>query len=234
VAVDGVEHTIWRAGSDDRDALVAAFASVPALYIADGHHRAAAAARARGELRSRHRVAGEWDRFLAVAFPDDEVQILPYNRIVRDLAGHTPRSLLDALRERVVVGEGRAIPAGRGEVAMFLDGRWHALELGAAPAGTPAEAALDVSRLQETILAPLLGIRDVTTDTRIDFVGGIRGPGALESRVKSGSAAVAFSMHPVSVSDIMAISDAGGIMPPKSTWFEPKLRDGLLSHVIDS
>ena len=232
VAADGVEHTVWRAGPGDRDALVAAFGTVTALYIADGHHRAAAAARARRELRGRHAAPGEWDGFLAVAFPDDEAQILPYNRVVRDLAGHTPRSLLATLRERFVVKDGPPVPERRGEVAVFLDGRWQTVVLDEAPPGASPAEALDVSQLQEAILAPLLGIGDVTTDSRIDFIGGVRGPGALEARVESGSAAVAFSMYPVSAADIMAISDAGGIMPPKSTWFEPKLRDGLLVHTI--
>ena len=232
-APDGVEHTVWRLDPADRDAMVAAFALVPALYIADGHHRAAAAARARRELRGRHGAAGEWDTFLAVAFPHDQVQILPYNRSVKDLAGHTPESMMAALRDRFVVRDGPSVPERRGEVGMFLDGRWQTVILGEAPPGASPERALDVSRLQELILAPLLGIGDVRTDKRIDFIGGIRGPGALESLVGSGSAAVAFSMYPVNVADIMAISDAGGIMPPKSTWFEPKLRDGLLTHTID-
>lgn len=231
-APDGVQHTLWRAdGRDQRDA-IAAFSEIPALYIADGHHRAASAARARQQLRGATGVAGEWDTFLAVAFPDNQVHILPYNRVVKDLGSFTPASLLARLRERFTVTDGPATPRRRGEVAMYLDGRWHSIALDDAPSGlTPAER-LDVSRLQETMLAPLLGIGDIRTDKRIDFVGGARGTAELESLVNSGKAAVAFSMCPVSVSDLMAISDAGGIMPPKSTWFEPKLRDGLLSHVI--
>jgi uncharacterized protein (DUF1015 family) len=231
-AADAVRHTLWRADEDDCRALVAAFGTVPALYIADGHHRAAAASRARQQLRGSDRRPGEWDTFLAVAFPHDEVQVLPYNRSVRDLGAQTPGSLLQALRERFVVTDGPATPARRGDVAMFLDGRWQTIVLGDAPAALRPDEQLDVSRLQEQVLAPLLGIHEVTTDPRIEFVGGIRGIDALESVVRSGASAVAFSLHPVGVEQIMAISDAGGIMPPKSTWFEPKLRDGLLVHVI--
>ena len=213
-------------------ALALTFAAVPALYIADGHHRAASAARARQQLRGAGGQRGDWDAFLAVAFPDNQMQVLPYNRVIKDLAGHTPASLLAKLRERFAVAEGPATPARKGQIGMFLDGTWYAIDLGPAPAGLTAADALDVSRLQDTILTPLLGIGDVRSDKRIDFVGGVRGTGELERLVRSGKYAVAFSMFPVSVDDLMRISDAGGIMPPKSTWFEPKLRDGLLSHVI--
>ena len=232
VASDGVQHTIWRLDAEAQRGLVGAFDAIPALYIADGHHRAASAARARRHFRAGSGSAGEWDTFLAVAFPDDEMQVLPYNRVVKDLGAYTPDSLLAALRQRVGVTQGPATPAGKGEVAMFLSGAWHTIELGPPSAGTGPAEQLDVSRLYDLVLAPLLGIGDERTDRRIDFVGGARGTAELEQRVSSGQAAVAFSMHPVSVADLMAISDAGGIMPPKSTWFEPKLRDGLLSHVI--
>ena len=231
-AADEVQHTVWRVGDRDQGDLIAAFAKIPALYIADGHHRAASAARARQELRGATAAAGEWDTFLAVAFPDSQVQILSYNRVVKDLGPFTPASFLARLGTQFTVTDGPAIPPRRGEVAMYLDGRWHSIALGDPSSNlTPAER-LDVSRLQDTILAPLLGIGDVRTDKRVDFVGGGRGTSELEALVNSGKAAVAFSMYPVSVNDLMAISDAGGIMPPKSTWFEPKLRDGLLSHVI--
>lgn len=234
-AVDGVQHTIWRvdtrAEATAQRELVAAFAAIPVLYIADGHHRAASAARARRHFGGGG-AAGEWDTFLAVAFPDDQMQVLPYNRAVKDLGAYTPDALLAALRQRVAVTKGPATPARKGEVAMFLAGGWHTIELGTPPAGTSAAERLDVSRLQDLVLAPLLGIGDVRIDTRIHFVGGARGTAQLEKLVSSGQAAVAFSMYPVSVADLMVISDAGGIMPPKSTWFEPKLRDGLLSHVI--
>lgn len=232
-AADEVQHTIWRVPPHEEQALVAAMGAVPTLYIADGHHRAASAARARQQVREHHDGgAGEWDRFLAVAFPDDQVQILAYNRIVKDLGRFTPDSLLAAIRAEFVVAEGPSTPTRSGEVAMFLGGRWYAIQLGSAPPELPAAERLDVSRLQDRVLGPLLGIRDVRTDERIDFVGGARGAAALEAPVAAGEAAVAFALYPVSAADLMAISDAGGIMPPKSTWFEPKLRDGLLSHVI--
>jgi uncharacterized protein (DUF1015 family) len=232
VAADRISHTIWRVGRGTQEALVAAFARIPALYIADGHHRAASAARVRQQLHAKGAGAGEWDRFLAVAFPDTQVQVLAYNRVVKDLNGLTPDALVAKIRERFGVEDGPPAPTGPGRVAMYLPGRWRTIVLGEAPEGCPPAERLDVSRLQDGIVTPLLGIGDVRSDKRIDFVGGGRGTGELERLVNSGQAAVAFSMHPVSVHDLMEISDAGGIMPPKSTWFEPKLRDGLLSHVI--
>ncbi len=230
-AVDGVQHTIWTVDSYQEHQLVVAFDAVPALYIADGHHRAASAVRARRELAGPQGTPGEWDWFLAVAFPDVQVQILPYNRVVQDLAGMTPDAFMRALRQRFEVKAGPAAPARRGDVAMFLDGAWHTVALGEAQTARSADR-LDVVRLQEGVLTPLLQIGDVRTDKRIDFVGGARGTTELEDRVRSGAAAVAFSLYPVDLQDLMAISDAGGIMPPKSTWFEPKLRDGLLSHLV--
>src|ERR1043166_995349 len=231
-AVDDIRHTIWRSGHDDACGLIEAFGRIPALYIADGHHRAASAARVRDQLHSTAGT-GPWDTFLAVAFPDSQMQILPYNRIVKDLGPLSPDALLSNIRERFHVTPGPATPQRRGDVAMFLDGEWYTISLGAPSATTMAAAdRLDVSRLQDGVLTPLLGIGDVRSDKRIDFVGGARGTSALEAMVRSGQAAVAFSMFPVDVSDLMDIADAGGIMPPKSTWFEPKLRDGLLSHVI--
>jgi uncharacterized protein (DUF1015 family) len=231
-ADDGVHHTIWRVKADDTTALVDAFGRIPALYIADGHHRAASAARARAELRASGEARAA-DSFIAVAFPDNQMQILPYNRTVKDLPGQTAGQFLAALRARLPVREGAATPRGKGEVAMFLDGTWHALDLsGAAPADGSRASALDVALLQHHVLEPLLQIGDVRTDKRIDFVGGARGTSALEQAVNGGKAAVAFSLHPVTIDDLMSISDEGGIMPPKSTWFEPKLRDGLLVHTI--
>jgi uncharacterized protein (DUF1015 family) len=230
VAPDDVRHVVWTIDPHDHPALIAAFAAVPALYIADGHHRAASAARTRRALAGRG--PGEQDRVLAVAFPDDQMQILPYNRVVRDLNGMTAPAFLAAVRARVAVTEGASDrPSRRGRVSMYLAGHWYGLNLESTAAHDPA-AALDVSRLQDNVLDPVLGILDVRTDKRIDFVGGIRGTGELTRLVDSGSFAVAFSLAPVNVADLMAIADAGGIMPPKSTWFEPKLRDGLLSHVI--
>ena len=226
-AVDGVRHTLWKASDADSATLVAAFQRVPSLYIADGHHRAASAARAGRELQG----AGESSTFLGVAFPHDQVQILPYNRIVRTLGALTPEQFEQAVRERFDVSAGPASPVRRGDVAMYFRGQWHSLRPRERQSGD-AIRSLDVSALQEQLLAPVLGIADVTTDKRIDFVGGARGTGALEAFVNSGTAVLAFSMFPVGVEDLMAVSDAGAIMPPKSTWFEPKLRDGLLIHLI--
>ena len=227
-APDGVRHTIWRVGGRDRDALVAAFARVPALYIADGHHRAASAARARTELHGR----GESGAMLGVAFPHDQVQILPYNRAVNDLGGLSADAFLHAVRERFDAKPGTPTPARRGEIAMYVGGAWYTLTPKQMPPASDPIGSLDVSILQEQLLAPVLKIADVRTDKRIEFVGGARGTAALEQLVNGGKAAVAFSLFPVSVADLMAVSDAGEIMPPKSTWFEPKLRDGLLSHLI--
>ena len=231
-AVDGIVHTIWQVPAAERDALVAAFDRIPALYIADGHHRAASAARARKELAGPSKTPGEWDTFLAVAFPDNQMQVLAYNRVVKDLAGETPASLLAKVSAVHAVVPGAAVPSKPGVVCMYLAGTWHEITLRPAPASASPSDRLDVSVLQDTVLTPFLKIGDVRSDKRIDFVGGARGTKELESLVDSGKAAVAFSMFPVRVSDLMEISDAGGIMPPKSTWFEPKLRDGLLSHLI--
>src|SRR5215813_1670092 len=231
-ADDGVQHTVWKAGRRESAELVDAFGRIPALYIADGHHRAASAARARGKLGPQA-AGSEGDTFIAVAFPDNQAQILPYNRTVKDLAGQSPQQFLAALRSVVPVEEGPATPRAKGEVSMFLDGRWYTLRLsGLRPEDGTRASSLDVALLQHHVLGPLLKVGDIRTDKRIDFVGGARGTAALEQAVKSGSAAVAFSMHPVTIEDLIAISDEGGIMPPKSTWFEPKLRDGLLVHVI--
>lgn len=230
-AADGVRHVVWRVPEPQAAPLVTAFAAVPALYIADGHHRAASAWRTHQQLAAEGPGEHEW--FLAVAFPDVQMQVLPYNRVVRDLHGLSAEAFTAALAARVAVTPGGpATPARRGQVAMYLDGRWSTLDFGAPPAGLPADAALDVSRLQDVVLGPVLGIADVRTDKRIDFVGGIRGTAELERLVDGGAFAVAFSLVPVSVDDLMRISDAGGIMPPKSTWFEPKLRDGVLSHLV--
>jgi uncharacterized protein (DUF1015 family) len=208
--------------------LVDAFARIPALYIADGHHRAASAARAHGQLGD-----GESGAFIAVAFPDSEMNILPYNRVVRDLGGRTPAQFLTALRGKLPVGDGTSSPRRKGEVSMFLDGKWYAIDLsGVAPSGGSRAQSLDVALLEQHVLGPLLGVGDIRTDKRIDFVGGARGAAALETAVTGGQGAAAFSMFPVTIDDLMSIADEGGIMPPKSTWFEPKLRDGLLVHVI--
>jgi len=227
-APDEVHHTLWRVGGAERDRLVSAFRGIPSLYIADGHHRAASAARARTELPA----SDEAKTMLAVAFPHDQVSILPYNRTVTDLGGLTPVEFLEAIRERFEMEAGPAVPARRGDIAMYFQGGWHTVRPRVPPDASNPIAALDVSVLQESLLAPVLKIADVRTDKRIEFVGGARGPRELQRLVDSGKAAVAFSLYPVSVSDLMDVSDAGEIMPPKSTWFEPKLRDGLLIHVL--
>jgi len=231
-AADDIRHTVWPVSSSDVGVLVDAFVAIPELYIADGHHRAASAARARAAMRERGVPTPEADVFVGVAFPDSQLQILPYHRVVKDLNGHTPASLLDALHSRFAVTAGSAEPTQPGHVSMFIDGRWFSIHLPESPAGTARADALDVSVLQREILGPVLGIGDPRTDKRIDFVGGARGPATLEAMVTSGQAGVAFALFPVTVGDLLAISDAGGIMPPKSTWFEPKLRDGLLVHQI--
>lgn len=247
-AADAVRHTLWRVNGGDRDALVEAAGRIPALYIADGHHRAASAARARAEIRDRRRAGAprpspgddaDASTFLAVAFPDNQVQILPYNRVVRDLGGAAPAAFLADVRRRFELAPGPAAPARKGELAMYTQGAWYtlrrperAVEGRVSRDAADATAALDVSLLQDELLAPVLKIEDVRTDPRIEFIAGARGTGALERFVDSGRAAVAFSLYPVGVDDLMAVSDAGAIMPPKSTWFEPKLRDGLLIHLI--
>ncbi len=237
VSADQVQHTVWRVDDEACRAVVERFGRVPALYVADGHHRAASAWRARTEIaagRTRHAAApgaGSPETFLAVAFPHDQMQILPYHRVVKDLAGRTASELRSELERRFPFVSGPPQPTKKGQVGLYLGGTWSTFVL-PAPAGGSPIAALDCNLLQEHVLSALLGIGDPRSDKRIDFVGGIRGTGELERWVDSGRAAVAFAMHPVTVEDLFAVSDAGEIMPPKSTWFEPKLRDGLLIHEI--
>jgi uncharacterized protein (DUF1015 family) len=230
-ADDGIGHTVWAATDDQAAALRDAFAQVPQLYIADGHHRAASAARAQEALGAGPDEEGAF--FLAVAFPDAQMRILPYHRVVKDLNGHTPEALLTVLSQQFPMAAGSASPSRKGECGVFIGGKWYTLTLGddATDAADPIRT-LDVSRLQDRVLSPILGIDDPRTDTRIDFVGGIRGTGELERLVTTRKAEIAFSMYPVTLGELMAIADAGAIMPPKSTWFEPKLRDGLLIHEI--
>lgn len=235
VANDDIRHTIWRVANSE--ALVQAFAEVPYLYIADGHHRAASASRARAEMKE-HGFSfignEEYNFFQCVIFPDNQLRILPYNRIVRDLNGMSADEFLTRVGEQFIVSDGGApSPNERGTWSMYLNGSWRGLKLrddSSKPSG--AVESLDVSILQDRLLDPILGIKDVRTDKRIDFVGGIRGTQELEKLVDEGKAAVAFSMYPTTIDDLLKVSDAGEIMPPKSTWFEPKLRDGLLSHEI--
>jgi len=233
-ADDGIQHTVWRVPDPVR--FVQSFRELPSLYIADGHHRAASASRARAELKARnHEHTGdeEYNFFLTAIFPDDQVQILPYNRIVKDLNGMTPSEFLEKVSEGFILSENAdPSPLEPHRWSMYLNGRWYGLELRGAPP-TGILDSLDVSVLQERLLDPILGIKDVRTDKRIDFVGGIRGTRELERLVNEGAAAVAFSLYATSVEDLLRVSDAGEIMPPKSTWFEPKLRDGLLIHALD-
>lgn len=233
-AADGVQHTVWRVA--DPQAMVAAFQRVPLAYIADGHHRAAAAARVARERREAMPGATgdeEFNWFLAVLFPAGQLRILPYNRCVKDLNGLSDEQFLAEVRKMFRVTDSASpAPVASTNVSMYFRGKWYGLSWTADPKAD-ATARLDVSVLQDRLLAPVLGIDDPRKNSRIEFVGGIRGTGELEQRVKSGRAAVAFSMYPTTVDQLMAISDAGQTMPPKSTWFEPKLRDGLLIHTLD-
>jgi uncharacterized protein (DUF1015 family) len=237
-ADDGVRHQLWVI--KDRatiGALTRAADALPAIYIADGHHRSAAALRV---AQARGADAAAPGCFLAVLFPHHEMTILDYNRLLRDLNGRSPEQLITELRKRFTV-EARdqpVKPASSGEFAMFLDGRWYRLTLrpefapsvgvGADPVGR-----LPITLLTRNVIEPLFGITEPRTDKRIDFVGGARGLSGLAQRVSSGEMAVAFALYPTQMPDLMAVADAGGIMPPKSTWFEPKLADGMVNHVLD-
>lgn len=233
VAPDGIRHSLWKV--QETGPLEQAFAHVPLAYVADGHHRSASAARVGRERRaanSNHTGMEDYNWFLCVLFPGDQLRILPYNRIVTDLNGLSGAEFLAKVREAFDVRESASgSPAEPGNVSMFFGGRWMGLTWKADPSADPV-ARLDVSVLQDRLLAPILGIDDPRTSKRIDFVGGIRGTSELEERVKSGRGTVAFSMFPVTVDQLMAIADAGQIMPPKSTWFEPKLRSGLFIHTF--
>lgn len=232
VAPDGIRHTVWEIayGHECRaDELVELFARIPAAYIADGHHRSAAASRYAKE----NDFAGETRWYLAVAFPASQLKILPYNRLVADLNGLTADQLLAKARDIFTVTEvADGMPAAGRHARMFLAGKWYDLAW-EVPAGTDVVSSLDVSVLQDRFLAPVLGIDDPRTSPRISFMGGVRPLDELKGRVESGRDAVAFSMYPVTVGEMMDIADAGAVMPPKSTWFEPKLRSGLFVHVVD-
>jgi uncharacterized protein (DUF1015 family) len=231
-APDGIRHTVWRVPGGAE--WVKAFQRVPLTYIADGHHRVASAARVARLRRARnpqHTGAEDYNWFLSVLFPASELKILPYNRLVLDLNGLAPADFLARVKATFGLDENAApTPTAVGRVSMYLDEKWHGLRCSADPHADPV-ARLDVSVLQDKLLAPVLGIGDVRTSKRIDFVGGIRGPGELVKRVDAGGG-VAFSMFPVTLGQLMAIADAGQIMPPKSTWFEPKLRSGLFIHTF--
>ena len=233
-ADDGVRHELWVIDDDETiGALTRAFDALPALYIADGHHRSAAAARV---AQARSGRAGTHRSFLAVLFPHHQMTILDYNRVIRDLNGRSADALLAELRKSFAVApsETPVQPATSTEFGMYLAGRWYHLTLrpDLVPANDPI-GRLPITLLARNVIEPLLGITDPRTDKRIDFVGGGRGLGELERRVASGEMAVAFALHPTAMADLMAVADAGGIMPPKSTWFEPKLADGMVNHVLD-
>lgn len=230
---NGVEHTLWRVDAADQSTIDAGLNALDALYIADGHHRSAAAARV-AALRRRDPAASH-EYFLCVAFSQAQMRIHDYNRIVTDLGGLTAGVFLERVAEAFEVAPSDAIvkPARRATFGMYCDGRWHRLTLHADRRTTDPVDGLDVSLLQRHLLEPILGIDDPRTDPRIDFVGGVRGLSELERRVDSGSAAAAFALHPTRLDELMTVADAGRLMPPKSTWFEPKLADGLLSHVLD-
>jgi uncharacterized protein (DUF1015 family) len=236
VADGGVRHAIWPVRDPALiERIGGLFDAMLAIYIADGHHRSAAASRVAANRR-RPGVDGSHEWFLVVAFPHRELRILDYNRVVRDLGGMTLDELLAKLRAKFEVSASAAQvrPARHGEFGLYAGGRWHrlALQPGLAAPDDPV-ARLDVSLLTNHVLSPLLGIGDLRTDKRVDFVGGGRGLSELEKRVDSGEMAAAFSLYPTRLEDLMAVADAGQVMPPKSTWFEPKLADGLLSHVLD-
>ncbi len=233
-AIDGIRHTVWRVARSQP--LVEAFAAIPVAYVADGHHRAAAASRAGAERRQanpNHTGQEEYNWFLAVLFPAHQLQILAYNRILRDLNGLDPAAFLQEVRRRFPVTTDVAPrPPAPGSVSMYLGGVWYGLKT-EAPAGADPVAALDVSILQDRLLAPVLGIADPRNNSRIEYLGGFTSVEEVQQRVDQGRAAVGFSVHPTTVDQLMAISDAGQIMPPKSTWFEPKLRSGLFVHLLD-
>ncbi|MBC7793905.1 MAG: DUF1015 domain-containing protein [Clostridia bacterium] len=237
-AADGVVHELWTVSVPERVATITAeFAKMDAIYIADGHHRSAAAAR----VAQAHRAAGtaspDTESFLAVSFPENEVRILPYNRVVQDLRGRSAEEFLVEVQKRFDVSPGKPVSSAARQIGMYLGGSvgggtgaWWTLRTREVDLPSDPVARLDVSLLQDRLLAPLLGITDPRRDERIAFVGGIRGEDELVKRVHALEASVAFSMHPTSIGDLFAIADNEQVMPPKSTWFEPKLRDGLVVH----
>lgn len=236
VSDDGIRHRVWRIdGADRTDAIEAAFAAIPSTYIADGHHRAASAVKVGLKRRTKHPgYTGEepFNYFLSVLFPDEELMILPYNRVVRDLNGMNTEQFFEKLKEKFEleeIGKEPYAPVQKGTFGMYLDGTWYALKILPQYRSADPVKGLDVSILQDHLLAPVLGIGDPRTDKRIDFIGGIRGLKELERRVGE-DMEVAFSMYPTSIEELLSVADAGLLMPPKSTWFEPKLRSGLFIH----
>jgi len=237
-APDGVRHTMWLVDDPgDIEKIIRVFGDVPTLYVADGHHRSAAGtivAQKRRESNPNHTGQEEYNYFLAVLFPKSHMKILPYNRVVADLNGLSKEDFVQKVSERFDVGEtDERSPKSPRRYAMYLDGKWYGLtpKEGTFDPGDPV-ASLDASILQNNLLAPVLGIENPRTDDRIDFVGGIRGTDELERRVDSGSFRVAFSLYHTTVDQLLAVAESGRVMPPKSTWFEPKLRSGMVIHVL--
>ncbi|MEN9461708.1 MAG: hypothetical protein RIS84_1728 [Pseudomonadota bacterium] len=235
---DGIIHQLWViADAAELDYITQNFDQMPQLYIADGHHRSAAASRVAAQRRAsnpHHTGEEAYNYFLVVIFPDNQLKILDYNRVIKDLNGLTAPEFLAKLSPAFSVTPSAEIvkPQQAGEFGMYLAGQWYCLKIQSSLIPSDPVASLDVSLLADNLIAPVLGITDQRRDKRIDFVGGIRGLGELEKRVNSGEMAVAFALHPTSMHALMAVADAGQIMPPKSTWFEPKLADGLVSHLL--
>jgi uncharacterized protein (DUF1015 family) len=231
-AEDGIQHEVWRIA--DSNEFTNLFSSVEVCYVADGHHRSASAARVcslRKSGNADHTGQEDYNWFLVVLFPADQLNILPYNRVVKDLNDHDPEELLRAISKDFQINDSDIAPVNSpGKAKMYLSGQWY--ELSWENPGEDPVSSLDVSVLQDRLLHPILGVKDPRTDSRIDFVGGIRGNEELQSRVDSGKSAVAFSLYQVSIDQLMSVADAGHIMPPKSTWFEPKLRSGLFIHTF--
>ena len=233
-AEDNVEHTLWRFNKNDE--IVNEFKKIPCAYVADGHHRSASAAKVAAKRRSEnknHNGTEPYNYFLAVLFPESELKILPYNRVVLSL-GMTVDKFKSLLNDKFVIEEnGLDIPRQRGELCMYIKGQWNTLTLRNKLSDSDPVAILDVSILQNYILSPILGIHDPRESNNIDFIGGVKGTKELENWVNANKASVAFSMYPTSMNDLFKVADAGKLMPPKSTWFEPKLRSGLLINIFD-
>ncbi len=241
VSSDGIDHTVWVVPEKYNKPIIDEFKKIKYLYIADGHHRAASAARARNVKKTgnkNHTGNEEYNYFISVIFPAGQLHIMPYNRIVADLNKLSKEEFLNRISEKFIVEKSaKKEPGDRGNYGMYLGGEWYMLKvrdsvLASSSLSNSVTETLDVSILQDFLLNPVLNIDDPRTNKRIDFIGGIRGTKELEKLVNLGKAEVAFSLYPVTLNDLMKISDAGEIMPPKSTWFEPKLRDGLLVHTI--
>lgn len=235
IADDGIQHSIWIVNDDESIKNITSLfkAHVPCSYIADGHHRAASAAKVRNALGES--ATKNADYFLTTLFPSNQLHIMDYNRVIKDLNGLEPAAFLEMLKKDFLVEEKDTTyqPEELHQFGIYLNNKWYKLTAKEGTFTNDPIGILDISILQEKILEPILGIKDQRTDTRIDFVGGIRGLGELENRVNSGEMTLAISLYPVSIQQLFDVANSGQVMPPKSTWFEPKLRDGLLTHLID-